>query len=266
MSAAAVRYVRRMGCDNRTFTAAILDLAVRGHLKLSEVDKKMSVEQRSDGKPIAPPELAAERALFHDGSPSLALEQDNHEVLEKARDALSDGLEKIYAGQLFHDHMGWSIVGACLVVAVIALTLLSAWAARGWDVFTAFATDMSFLIIGGLLLAYIVRWLYRAVIRGRVFSLLLHAIQVLFALLFGLGAIAAATEIVDVVPGWLQAAPVGMTLILFPLAVSAFYWMKAHTVAGRKIVDQIEGFRQYLGVAEEAWVEALHRHDTTTEM
>jgi uncharacterized membrane protein YgcG len=266
MTAAAVRYVRRMGSDNRTFTAAILDLAVRGHLKLAEVEKTMSVERRNGGKPIAPPELAAERALFPDHSTALKLKQDNHDTIEKARDALSDALEKTYARRLFHDHMGWSIAGALLTIAVIALTLLSTWATRGWDVFADFATDMAFLIIGGLLLAYVVRWVYHGLIKGRVFSLLLHAIQVLFGLLLGLGFIAAAAEIVDDVPGWLQAAPVAMPLILFPLAVSAFYWMKAHTVAGRKIVDQIEGFRQYLGVAEEARLEALNPPDKTPEL
>ena len=34
MSAAAVRYVRSMGFDNRTFAAALVDTAVRGNAKL----------------------------------------------------------------------------------------------------------------------------------------------------------------------------------------------------------------------------------------
>jgi hypothetical protein len=81
-----------------------------------------------------------------------------------------------------------------------------------------------------------------------------------------LGSIGVAAEILDDVPGWLQAAPVGLPLILFPLAVSAFYWTKAHTVAGRQITDQIEGFRQYLGVAEEARLDALNPPDKTPEL
>jgi uncharacterized membrane protein len=42
--------------------------------------------------------------------------------------------------------------------------------------------------------------------------------------------------------------------------------MKAHTVHGRKVVDQIEGFRQYLGVAEEARLEALNPPNKTPEL
>jgi uncharacterized membrane protein len=60
--------------------------------------------------------------------------------------------------------------------------------------------------------------------------------------------------------------PLLLPLILFPLAASAFNWMKAHTVQGRKVVDQIEGFRQYLGVAEEARLEALNPPDKTPEL
>jgi hypothetical protein len=36
MSPAAVRYVSRMSCDDKTFSAALVDLAVHGHLKLAE--------------------------------------------------------------------------------------------------------------------------------------------------------------------------------------------------------------------------------------
>ena len=64
----------------------------------------------------------------------------------------------------------------------------------------------------------------------------------------------------------LRLIPILMPLILFPLAASAFNWMKAHTLHGRKVVDQIEGFRQYLGVAEEARLEALNPPNKTPEL
>ena len=42
-----------MGFDDRTFTAAILDLAVHGHLKLAEIDKATWLKRRTGGKAIA---------------------------------------------------------------------------------------------------------------------------------------------------------------------------------------------------------------------
>ena len=106
MSAAAVRYVRQMSFDDRTFTAAILDLAVHGHLKLAEIDKSMWLKRRTGGKPIAGPEVAAENKLFPSDSTDLELKQKNHTTLEEAHAALSDGLESAYDGPLFHDHLG----------------------------------------------------------------------------------------------------------------------------------------------------------------
>jgi uncharacterized membrane protein YgcG len=266
LSAAAVRYVRRMGFDDRTFTAAIIDLAVHGHLKLAEIDKATWLKRRNGGKPIAAPEVAAESALFPGASTDLELKQKNHATLEKAHEALSDGLESAYDGRLFHDHMGWSIAGAALSLAVIAIALLSTWMAQGWDSFTTFASDMVYLIVGGVVLSLLVNWVYRSLAQGRILTLLLHVSGGLFALILGLGSIGVATEILDDAPSWIAAAPVGLPLVLFPLAVSAFYWMKAHTVAGRKITDQIEGFRQYLGVAEEARLDALNPPDKTPEL
>jgi uncharacterized membrane protein len=51
-----------------------------------------------------------------------------------------------------------------------------------------------------------------------------------------------------------------------PLAFLGFHWLQAPTVAGRKVMDQIEGFRQYLGVAEEDRLNALNPPDKTPEL
>ena len=144
--------------------------------------------------------------------------------------------------------------------------LLVTLVAQGSDSFATFASDMIYLIVGGVVLSVLVNWVYRTLAGGHILTMLLHVTGVLFALILGLGSIGVAAEILDDAPSWLQAAPVGLPLILFPLAVSAFYWMKAHTLAGRKITDQIEGFRQYLGVAEEARLNALNPPDKTPEL
>src|SRR5262249_31545251 len=92
LSAAAVRYVRRMGFDDRVFTAAVLDLAVHGHLKLTEDQKVMSVERQAGGKQMPGPEVAAEGKLFPGDATNLRLIQDNHKFLAHAKEALSDQL------------------------------------------------------------------------------------------------------------------------------------------------------------------------------
>ena len=46
----------------------------------------------------------------------------------------------------------------------------------------------------------------------------------------------------------------------------AFQWLKAPSVAGRKTMDDIEGFRMYLGTAEEDRLNAMNSPEKTPEL
>jgi uncharacterized membrane protein len=50
------------------------------------------------------------------------------------------------------------------------------------------------------------------------------------------------------------------------LGLLGFHWLQAPTVAGRTVMDRIEGFRQYLGTAEEDRLNALNPPDKTPEL
>ena len=55
-------------------------------------------------------------------------------------------------------------------------------------------------------------------------------------------------------------------ILVAPLIAMSFYLMKAPTVQGRKVMDEIEGFKQYLGVAEEDRLNYLHPPEKTPEL
>jgi uncharacterized membrane protein YgcG len=258
MSAAAVRYVQRMDFDDRCFTAAIVDLGVHGHLKLTEGESIMTIERRSGGKLIAGPELATEEKLFTGERGALTLIQKNHEVISEARNTLSERLSNAYEGKLFHDHYGWSIAGALLCLAVIGLTLLSMGVAWGWDEAGALFMAMVYVGPAALVLGYLA---YAGLPRT-----LKYLGGIVFAAIFVLFIAFNAADALDTIQNTAGLLPLVLPLILFPLAASAFNWMKAHTIRGRKLTDQIEGFRQYLGVAEEARLEALNPPNKTQEL
>ncbi len=65
--------------------------------------------------------------------------------------------------------------------------------------------------------------------------------------------------IMEVLPG---VAPA----VLAAFAVLGFRWLQAPSVHGRKIMDEIDGFREYLGVAEEDRLEHLNPPDKTPEL
>ena len=89
MSPGAMRFLERMGGDEKGFTAAIMGLAAKGYLTIEQdesktyklVRKKNATDKDSS---LSGDEKSLARTLFEDGSP-LVLENKNHEVLLRAR-------------------------------------------------------------------------------------------------------------------------------------------------------------------------------------
>ena len=66
--------------------------------------------------------------------------------------------------------------------------------------------------------------------------------------------------------GWMDLVPAATTYLTLAIAAMGFRWLQAPTVEGRRVMDQIEGFQQYLSVAEEGRLEALNPPDKTPEL
>jgi uncharacterized membrane protein YgcG len=260
MSAAAVRYVDRMEMDNKTFTAAIVDIAVRGHAKL--VEKKtegMRLIPRTGGAALPAPEADMERKLFGKNESALDLDQKNHGAFERARSALQDGLSKAYLDKLFHQNRGWSWRGLLLAIVLCVAVVVSAFVAWGADEGASVLVGAAFFAPAMLLLA-----VFAAKGGSRnLIVLVASAFAALAALVvaaFGVASFVLSSS------GFMHIVPAALPAVLVPLAASAFGWMKAHTKEGRAVADQIEGFRHYLGVAERDRLEALNPPQETAAL
>ncbi len=259
MSAAAVRYVNRMSFDNRCFTAAIIELGVNGHLRLVGTGAKTVVERRDGGRPIGAAEQAMEAKLFA-ARPSLMLDQANHEPLGKAKGALQNVLDKTYTGKLFSNNFGWSVLGLAVSAAVVGLIVLAIHLTYGGDREGGTIFGMLVPVIPIVIGAVMARAGWR---RGAVLGWLLLLGGVLvtaFAMLIG--------EVImwDSAGSHAAALPGVAAYVLAPFAALGFDWLKAPTKTGRQVMDQIEGFKEYLGVAEEERLDALNPPDKTPEL
>lgn len=267
LTPAAMRYVSKMGFDNRAFTAAIVDLGVRGEVHISKEDggwlaKDTTTLRRTDlsraGDDRLPaPEAAMRDALFGRGE-SIILKQENHTTLQAARKALDDGLKAAYSGRLFVDNRDWAVLG---MAAVPALMLAVAILAILFDPTSGPAAQILLPVAGVALLAGC-WWLYGVTKRttGGVKVLAWIGLALLggVALMFTFGTIMAALA------G--GAFAVLLPLLLLPLAISAYWWMYAPTLEGRAVMDRIAGFRQYLGITEEHRLDTLHPPEKTPEL
>jgi uncharacterized membrane protein YgcG len=257
-SPAGVRFVSRMGFDDKAFAAAVVDMAVKGGVRIQEEDGAYTLIHR-DAAPqtLSRGEQLVTAQLFP-GSGSIKLENANHTRIKAAIEALKKNLqaelEKIY----FVTNSGYLTPG-------IAITLIGA----AFVIFTA--RDRAAAGFGSLWLIMWTAFCYFLVVnayrkwqaaRGSGFKLgqLLGALGAsLFALpflageIFGAGMVAGAVSV-----------PAVVTLAVMAFLNALFYHLlKAPTLSGRKIMDQIEGFKLYLSVAEKERLDLLNPPEKT---
>lgn len=259
MSAAGMRYVDKYASfDNKTFTAAIVELGVKGHLKIAEKDNVTSVEKREGGKPIYDGEEAIKRHFFTKKK-VLELKNKNHVQVSGASEALKSNLSRLY-GDLFRNNYGKWAIGLLLTFIAVVLCLTGI----GIQFRSGVATDAfigTLLPIIPLLLA---SFALNNGFTSREDNGFLFSVGIIF------GIIPAAIGIFYVwknVDGFYELIP---TLCAFASTMlCAFYleWMEAPTKEGRKLLDHIEGFREYLSTADEGpRLEALNPPSKTPEL
>jgi uncharacterized membrane protein YgcG len=258
MSAAAVRYVREMEFDNRTFAAALVDSAVRGHARLRDSGSDRMIEHRKGKTPLPAAEQAMVSRLFSATS-SVRLVNTNHLTISRARDALSERLSKDYEGRLFLTNTAWAVCGMVASIAILVAVVLIATHTLGSEQGGAVGFGMLFTAAAGFFLGSVLKSGLPSGFGMRVFVLV---VATLFTGAFAIAGFVIARQSA----GFINALPVLTPFVLLALATWAFSWMKAHTREGRGVTDKIEGLRQYLGVAEEDRLEFLNPPEKTPEL
>ena len=175
-SPASLRYIRQMYYDDEVMTAAIVNLAVKGYLRINDLGSEHTLFKLDTGTaPLAAGEKELYEALFADDK-RVVLEQDNHELLGGARSAHRKSLKQDYKQHYFQIN---ALLNIPAILIVLGSTLLA----------LALGGPPSFTVIGVVVAMF-------------------------------------------------------LTMVFFAII------MKRPTLRGRKILDQMLGFKDYLEVAE----------------
>ncbi len=270
LSAAATRFVTRMGMDNRAFSAAMVDLGVRGKLHITQEDggwlsKGTTTLSRAElprpgfDTTLPEPERAMCERLFAGGQ-SLELKQTNHATLQAARTALEKALAAHYEGTMFVKNREWALYGLFLIL----LTVLASAAVALF--FTAIYTwQVKFGLPVGAMVLLVAAWKLKGAGRtGPRVNAKGCLRMVATGLLIFAGVGAAGMTIAAALP--IDTPAVLLPLITLPLAITAFWWIYAPTPAGRQVMDRIAGFKQYLSITEESRLDAMHPPEKTPEL
>lgn len=260
MTPAVMRYIAKMEYDDRVFSSALIDLAVRGYLKIVENQGTYSVK-RQEGTAALPPEEDKIRKKLLEGDAEMVLEQSNHRrirtAIEELKNYLSITCEKIY----FVTNVRYFVAG--LLLTIVTLIGSGLWESldRGrLPIFLFMSLWLSLWSLGVFALLHQVVSRWKATFRG---GGVVSGAGALFITLFAVPFFAG--EVVGiVVMGY--ATSLATILFLF-IAVSVNYLfhhlLKAPTRAGRIVLDQIEGFRVFLAATEKDRMKMMTPPDRT---
>ena len=260
LSPPGMRYVTKMSADNRAFAAALVDMGVHGHIRMSEEDegwfsnKKTRIDRLEDAtSPLPDEETAALEELCEPGG-MLLMEQRNHEKFAAAKTVLNASLKRQYEGKLFKRNYGWAAAGLMLFLAGLWLTAASVVIATGAENLVMVGTILGCLLVVALL------WLaFHDTPVGKCLLSLISTIGVMVAFSFGFPLIAEALN-----TGWWL--PLLLPALAAPLVLSAFWWISAPTAEGRPVLDHIAGFKQYLSITEAERLDRMTPPKDTPEL
>ncbi len=262
LTPSAMRYLIKQKFDNRGFAAALVDAAVKGHVRLVEDDRGMfSKTRRRIERPatsaivaLGATEQSAINALADPGD-GIWMDDSNHETFAVAIKGLSDGYGKQFEGVAFNRNLSWAFaaVGAAILgMLITAITCL-------WV--DGVAGSMWLLVSPLALLGVVLVWLGLPPMKAAS-GCGVHALLIIIGLIAAAGSLPAVP--MALASGrWL---PIVIAAIGIPVALSAFAWIDAPTVEGRKMLDRIAGFKQYLSITERDRLDRMQAPDDSLQL
>ncbi len=253
LSPAAMRFIMGMGYDKKAFTAAIVNMAVKGYLTIDENEDEFTLKRNHiDKAALSPGERKIAAKLFTTAT-TIKLHHTNHKRIQGAIKAFKDYLRAEFAKAHFRLNRGYFIPGVVVSVAALIVVALGSPDPHGAIFMTvwlsAWTGGCAFLVVSAIL-----SWRRGEFVRG--IGLSLFSIPFIGGEFVGLGLFMEAASLAS-----------GVLLVLIVLVNALFYYLlKAPTFTGRQMMDRIEGFKLYLGIAEKDRLEAFHPPESTPEL
>ncbi|HQJ15914.1 MAG TPA: DUF2207 domain-containing protein [Candidatus Omnitrophota bacterium] len=259
----AVRFIMRMGYDNKVFGCAVINMAVKGFLSIREEDSVYTLYKTGRNRiPLSPDEQELADTLL--SSSEIELRNTEHATISAAIRALRFHMQKAYDRVYFLTNAQYFIpglVGSAVVLVVSAfiqagpsfpIALFMSFWLTGWSFGTFF---LMALVVNSWKL-YLRSAPRSPGLLGQALSVSLFCVPFLLGEFFGIGVFIFATSL----------ALVPLLLLLVGVNILFYHLLKAPTLAGRRVMDRIEGFRMYLSVAEKDRMNALYGPKRTPEL
>jgi len=250
LSPAAMRYLLKKGLDEKGFTAALIDMAARGCIEIQERgDCYVFSPGSTDISGLPEEEKALAEGLLKGGF-AFELRSENHErVYQSIRD-MKHRLDILCEGVYFRSHRNYLIPGALLSAVLMIYLALVLSIGSVSTLHALFLMPFALIWTGVfiLLLMYARHaWRSDAWLKGRPgVASSGSSGALLICLVDGIAEAAVLVWLAYVTRPWVP------IVLLFhaALLLVAYHAIKAPTRAGRKLMDEIEGFRRFICAVE----------------
>jgi uncharacterized membrane protein YgcG len=264
MSPAATRFLERMGGDEKGFTSAIMGLAAKGYLTIEQDESKTYKLVRRKNATDKDSGLSADernlaRTLFEDGSP-LVLENKNHEVLLRARKGLETNLHATIEITSFRTNARYLWPGIVVsLLTIVAILLLKGGSLMPVGLFmSVWLTGWSFgvyALVSGVIRAW------RSVPTAGILGAGQATFLTLFSIPFVIGECVGLGVLI-----WTCGGAVGLIAAAIGINVLFHHLLKAPTLAGRALMDRVEGFKMFLTAVDSDRLQTIVRPDKTPQL
>ncbi len=247
-SPAAMRYLVRMGYDNKVLTAAILDMAVKGLVQIKEQAGSYTLYRTAnENVKLTPDENAVAGALL-DGRTEVWLHNENHVLISKTIAALKSWLKIAEEKTYFVTNAKYMIPGIVISSVVLLALIASLEPPKIFIVgFLCVWLSIWSIAVGSMVAAAGHMWM--GAFQGG------HLKSAMMAKAFFLSLFMLPFLIGEVVGITLLAKTATSAVVVALLATAALHvlfhrLLKRPTSAGRSVLDKIEGFKMFLGAVE----------------
>jgi uncharacterized membrane protein YgcG len=247
LSPAGMRYMARMGYDNKTFTSAVLSMAVKGYLQIKEQGGSYTLYRAKAGANVLTPEESAAAAPLFNGRDEIWLHNENHTQIHGAMAGLKAALKS--AEEKIDFVTNWQYMVPAIVFSVVMVIAIVA--ARGAPQlvmagFLCFWLTVWSLAVAGMIVTDARLWKsafgsdVKAGAVGKAASMSVFTLPFLGGEAMGIWFLVKVTSLSVAL---ILAATVALHILFH-------YLLKAPTLEGRALLDKIEGFKLFLGAVE----------------
>ena len=261
LSPASVRFISQMGYDNKSFAAAVINMAVKGVLTITETKAKYKLTKKSpaDLTVLSVEEKQIFDLLFRTAD-SIEVKQVNHTTFSNCIYSLKTNLKNRFEKVYFFTNIHYFVVGLLLSIVAAVFACLNRQAEK--TIISVFLIIwLSVWSFGTFMLLAQVRRLWKIALETSS-NFIIAVVVTVIAFPFLIAQIAGV--VIFIVYGSFKSFLI--LSVLISTNVLFYYLLKAPTILGRKIMDQIEGFKMFLSVAEKDRLNILNPPEKTPEL